>query len=138
MTEVRWDILANLGDTIVNTYDARRARQLQELEFAAGGRLADIALQNLGGTPAAAAPVAPIAPAAAPKPPSFAGGGARMVSPEAAVDPVSSNLPVHQRALLNGIAGPESGGRYDIRYTPEGGATFAGFNAHPGMFAPGP
>lgn len=64
--------------------------------------------------------------------------GRTMVAPGAAVDPVAADLPAHQRALLNGIAGPESGGKYNIRYTPGGGTTFAGFDRHPGLYAPGP
>ena len=40
--------------------------------------------------------------------------------------------------LLDAIAGPESRGLYDIRYTPKGGATFTGYDAHPRIFEPGP
>lgn len=53
-------------------------------------------------------------------------------------DPVASDLPPHARAFLNAIAGGESGGRYDIRYTPRGGATFTDLSRHPGIFEPGP
>jgi muramidase (phage lysozyme) len=53
-------------------------------------------------------------------------------------DPVYGNLDATQKALLNAIAAPESAGAYNIRYTPKGGATFAGFDAHPGVFEPGP
>jgi hypothetical protein len=44
---------------------------------------------------------------------------------------------VRQR-FLNAIAGPESAGRYDVRYTPQGGATFTGFEQHPRIFERGP
>lgn len=44
---------------------------------------------------------------------------------------------IRQR-FLNAIAGPESAGRYDVRYTPRGGATFTGFETHPRIFEPGP
>ena len=44
---------------------------------------------------------------------------------------------VRQR-FLNAIAGPESAGRYDVRYTPKGGATFTGFESHPRIFERGP
>jgi muramidase (phage lysozyme) len=83
-------------------------------------------------------------PAAAPSPmptsgsslPAMASGGniPKMVIP----DPVYGNLDATQKALLNAIAAPESAGAYNIRYTPKGGATFAGFDAHPGVFEPGP
>lgn len=53
-------------------------------------------------------------------------------------DPVAGDLPPHARAMLNAIAGGESGGRYDIRYTPSGGATFSGYDSHPGIMEPGP
>jgi muramidase (phage lysozyme) len=83
-------------------------------------------------------------PSAAPSPmptgggllPAMASGGniPKMVMP----DPVYGNLDATQKALLNAIAAPESAGAYNIRYTPKGGATFAGFDAHPGVFEPGP
>lgn len=44
---------------------------------------------------------------------------------------------IRQR-FLNAIAGPESAGRYDVRYTPRGGATFTGFETHPRIYEPGP
>lgn len=53
-------------------------------------------------------------------------------------DPVAADLPPHARAFLNAIAGGESGGRYDIRYTPRGGATFTDLSRHPGIMEPGP
>lgn len=53
-------------------------------------------------------------------------------------DPVATDLPPQARAFLNAIAGGESGGQYNIRYTPKGGATFADLTRHPGIFEPGP
>ena len=44
---------------------------------------------------------------------------------------------IRQR-FLNAIAGPESAGRYDVRYTPRGGTTFSGYETHPRIFEPGP
>ena len=44
---------------------------------------------------------------------------------------------IRQR-FLNAIAGPESAGRYDVRYTPKGGATFSGYDTHPRIYEPGP
>ncbi len=49
-------------------------------------------------------------------------------------DPAAGDLPAHARAFLNAVAGGESGGRYDIRYTPEGGATFDDLTRHPAIF----
>lgn len=51
---------------------------------------------------------------------------------------VVTSLPNHQRAFLDAIAGGESGGRYNIRYTPRGGATFDSFDRHPGIMERGP
>ena len=69
--------------------------------------------------------------------PTFAGGnhsGVKMVTP----DPAATDLTPQQKALLNGIAAPESAGAYNIRYTPNGGATFADLSQHPGIMEPGP
>lgn len=44
---------------------------------------------------------------------------------------------IRQR-FLNAIAGPESAGRYDVRYTPQGGTTFTGFERHPRIYELGP
>jgi hypothetical protein len=44
---------------------------------------------------------------------------------------------IRQR-FLNAIAGPESAGRYDVRYTPRGGTQFTGYDTHPRIFEPGP
>jgi muramidase (phage lysozyme) len=51
-------------------------------------------------------------------------------------DPVNTSLPPQARALLNAIAGQESGGRYNVRYTPGGGAEFADLSQHPGIMEP--
>lgn len=55
----------------------------------------------------------------------------------ATADPVS-DLEPHQKAFLNGIAAGESGGKYDVRYSPQGGATFDDYSAHPAIFEQGP
>ena len=41
-------------------------------------------------------------------------------------------------AFLNGIAGGESAGKYNIRYTPKGGALFDLNGQHPRIYEPGP
>lgn len=107
------------------------------------GRVADSAkrleawnAQALSGdlsVPGAAAAAA-AAPAAA-APVASSGGG---VARGAALDPVASDLLPHQRAFLNAVAGPESAGRYNVRYTPSGGATFEGFDKHPAIYEKGP
>lgn len=43
-----------------------------------------------------------------------------------------------RRRFLDAIAAPESGGRYNVRYTPKGGVAFDTFDAHPRIFEPGP
>lgn len=51
-------------------------------------------------------------------------------------DPVNANLPPYARALLQAIAGQESGGRYNVRYTPGGGAEFDDLSQHPAIYEP--
>lgn len=53
-------------------------------------------------------------------------------------DPVAADLPPHARAMLNAIAGGESGGAYNVRYTPAGGAYFSDLTQHPRIFVTGP
>lgn len=79
--------------------------------------------------PAAAAAVTPPAPTGAPAAP----GSAQPVSSS---DPVATDLAPHQRAFLNAISDGESGGKYNIRYTPSGGATFDDLSKHPGILEP--
>jgi muramidase (phage lysozyme) len=88
----------------------------------------DRILKAIGGVEGDAAPAGPLGV-------SYAGGDQPAMK---TADPVSANLEPWQKGLLNAIAGPESNGQYDIRYTPKGGAKFAGFDQHPGVFEPGP
>lgn len=53
-------------------------------------------------------------------------------------DPVNEDLPPHARAFLNAVAKGESRGRYDVRFTPKGGATFDPSQGHPRIFEKGP
>lgn len=53
-------------------------------------------------------------------------------------DPVAPGLQPQQKALLNAIAGGESGGKYNVRYTPRGGALFDLNGQHPGVAEAGP
>ncbi|WP_295805941.1 hypothetical protein [uncultured Nitratireductor sp.] len=53
-------------------------------------------------------------------------------------DPIAEDLPPEGRAFLNAIAGGESGGRYNVRYTPKGGALFDDLSRHPGIMEDGP
>lgn len=62
------------------------------------------------------------------------GGGSRMN----VADPVVSDMPGYQRAFLNSIALGESGGAYNVRYTPRGGETFEETGDHPRIFEKGP
>jgi muramidase (phage lysozyme) len=53
-------------------------------------------------------------------------------------DPATTSLPAHKKAFLNAISAPESGGAYNVRYTPKGGVAFEENGQHPGVFEPGP
>lgn len=53
-------------------------------------------------------------------------------------DPVAEGMQPYQKAFLNAVAGGESGGRYNVRYTPKGGVDFEGFGQHPGIMEDGP
>ncbi len=48
-------------------------------------------------------------------------------------NPVASGLPNYAVAFLNAVAGEESAGRYNVRYTPRGAATFDDFTRHPNV-----
>ena len=51
-------------------------------------------------------------------------------------DPVASDLKPQEKALLNAISGPESSGKYNVRYTPSGGTTFDETGEHPAIPEP--
>lgn len=56
--------------------------------------------------------------------------------PAISTDPVSPNLDPNQMAFLNAVAGGESNGAYDARYTPNGAATFDLNGQHPQIYEP--
>lgn len=65
-------------------------------------------------------------------------GGGSTAAYDVSGDPVAEGLEPEQKAFLNMIAGGESGGKYNVRYTPQGGAPFEGYGRHPGIMEPGP
>lgn len=71
---------------------------------------------------------------------SVSGGGTSPGSvsgaPIRSSDPVATDLLPHQRAFLNAISDGESAGKYNVRYTPAGGAEFSDLSRHPGIMEP--
>lgn len=66
-------------------------------------------------------------------------GGGGSAEPMRASDPVNTTLAPHQRAFLNAISDGESGGQYNIRYSPQGGQTFdLSTGQHPQVYEAGP
>lgn len=45
----------------------------------------------------------------------------------------ATDLPTYARSFLDAISGPESGGKYNVRYTPNGSATFNSYDQHPNI-----
>jgi muramidase (phage lysozyme) len=56
----------------------------------------------------------------------------------AVADPVNSDLPPYARAFLNSISAGESGGAYNVRYSPNGAVQFDLNGQHPRIFEKGP
>lgn len=59
------------------------------------------------------------------------------VAPMAA-SPQATGLEDVQRAWLDALAGPESAGKYNVRFSPRGGALFDSFRDHPNIAELGP
>lgn len=57
-------------------------------------------------------------------------------APYKTTDPVAPELTPVEKALLNAIAGPESGGAYNVRYSPNGAKTFDPEMGHPRIYEP--
>lgn len=70
------------------------------------------------------------------KDPEAAAKGAAALGMAPARGIVAEGIPREGAALLETIAGPESGGKYDIRYTLAGGTTFNDFSRHPNIAEP--
>lgn len=69
------------------------------------------------------------------------GGGSAPVSAGRAVkvnDPAATDLPSYARAFLNAVSARESGGAYNVRFTPKGAATFEENGQHPRIYEKGP
>lgn len=67
-----------------------------------------------------------------------AASGRGTVNPPTGEDVVAAGLDPVARTMLNIISGPESGGKYNVRYSPEGAKTFSDFSKHPEIFEAGP
>ena len=65
-------------------------------------------------------------------------GGGSTAPYDVSSDPVAEGLTPNEKAFLNMVAGGESSGRYNVRYTPQGGASFEGYDQHPGIYEQGP
>ncbi len=70
--------------------------------------------------------------------PAAASGPAQTAAPSPGLDQVSAGDEPEWRAFAQAIAGPESGGKFNVRYTPKGGTTFSDYSKHPNIPEPGP
>ncbi|HLX18475.1 MAG TPA: hypothetical protein VKS24_25080 [Bradyrhizobium sp.] len=60
-------------------------------------------------------------------------------APAVSSNAVNTSIPPEGRALLDTLAGPESGGAYNVRWNgSRGDATFSSYADHPRVYAPGP
>lgn len=135
-------MLGNLGAAMQGFGEAKmwrdkvnqRERELDILEsFSKGERLRASSDQEAAKSRGQLGPTTPAVkersidgPAAQPS------GGARLKI----ADPANTSLPPHARAFLNAISVGESGGAYNVRYTPNGGATFDETGLHPRIYEP--
>lgn len=127
--------MANGAATAMMLDDRLRQQELNEKLLT---RLEGGGAPPLGASPATSATTLPTFARGATDAARAAASSSEGGMPYKTTDPVASDMAPHQRALLNAIAGGESGGRYDVRYTPKGGVSFSDFSKHPGIMEPGP
>lgn len=154
-----WQGAARVAQAMMGGMELNRADQS---ERNAGKRLADALLPENGGnvsvspSPAGSTPAPAVSPRpAAPLPSSSAPvAGAPITSPQSApekelyspneqspLDPVPGAMTPNMQRLTRAIQAGESGGRYDVMYTPPGSGptrTFTDFSKHPNSPAPIP
>lgn len=71
-------------------------------------------------------------------PPQAASSGKKTAAPSPELDKITEGDPPEWRAFAQSVAGPESGGKFNVRYTPQGGANFDSYVAHPNVAEPIP
>lgn len=125
--------LGQLWNTFTAAQDQARARAFEAEAPGLYKRAAEEALrlQQPAQQPQAPQPTMPMAP----QPMNAVGdvGGRARGGNVSLTDPVAPNLAPWQKGLLNAIAAPESGGQYNVRYTPKGGTMFSDYSQHPGI-----
>ena len=128
--------LGQIGSTFWNAYDQGRDRafQAQSGDIAKDMAAEALRIQRLqaGQQPQAPQPGQPLSAMFPQNRVGDVGGQARRGN-VSLTDPVAPNLVPWQKGLLNAIAAPESGGQYNVRYTPKGGTMFADYSQHPGI-----
>ena len=131
--------IAEIGDAIAGLVAKKRSDKMDRegtaaAMKAAGGNsyIRDLLLGNVGGGGAE------ISGTGGANTLSGSAGRDSFAKPFKTNDPVAEDLAPHQKAFLNSISGGESGGSYNVRYTPRGPAYFNDLSRHPGIMEPGP
>ena len=130
--------IAEIGDALAGRVAKKRSEKMDRegtaaAMKAAGGNsyIRDLLLGNTGGG-------AEISGTGGANTLSGSAGRDSLAKPFKVSDPVAEDLAPHQKAFLNAISGGESGGAYNVRYTPRGPAYFNDLSRHPGIMEPGP
>lgn len=130
--------IAEIGDALAGLVAKKRSEKMDRegtaaAMKAAGGNsyIQDLLLGNTGGG-------AEISGTGGANTLSGSAGRDSLAKPFKVSDPVAEDLAPHQKAFLNAISGGESGGAYNVRYTPRGPAYFNDLSQHPGIMEPGP